>query len=373
MVCRIWKYALIATLIHCAANKVFSQDNHMPAKELYIEAFVNYGFIMPHVKAIEYLVEGHIPGFELRLSKATFGKNIWEQQYNYPRIGAGYYYCNYNNPDVLGKVNALYSFINIPIVKKNERFSFNYEIDLGVSYITKIFDIHDNYKNIAIGTHGNVFFKTGVDTKVKVFKNTELVNSLSFSHCSNGRVKEPNLGINVVSASVGLSYYLGRHYNKKILQLPEFIRTTEYSVIASGGIKQWRRHDQNDYFASSLVFNMERHINNLQSIGIGLDIFYDASIATSLEYFDEDKKVTHTDLYRSGIHLSHNLIYNRLSLVFNAGYYFYTRYVEITSVYSRLGLRYKISNHLLANLTLKSHFAQADFIEWGIGYYWKNK
>jgi hypothetical protein len=33
-----------------------------------------------------------------------------------------------------------------------------------------------------------------------------------------------------------------------------------------------------------------------------------------------------------------------------------------------LGLRYQLNEHLLANLSLKAHLGQADFIEWGVGY-----
>jgi hypothetical protein len=36
--------------------------------------------------------------------------------------------------------------------------------------------------------------------------------------------------------------------------------------------------------------------------------------------------------------------------------------------YHRLGLRYQFKEHLLLNLVLKSHWARADYIEYGIGY-----
>lgn len=351
----------------------FSQDDSSMKNSLFIEVQTSYGFIMPHVKAIEYLVQGHIPALDVRFGKNTTGNHLWEQLYNFPRIGAGYYRCSYNNPEVLGHVNAFYGFINIPLIKKNNRFSVNTEIDFGFSYLTKIFDIYDNYNNIAIGSHGNVFFKSGVDTKIRILPRAYLINGISFSHCSNGRVQEPNLGINVVAISGGINYQLGKdNYTYNRINPPEFIRFNEYSIVTAAGIKQWRRHDENRYFASTLSFNCSRNINYLQRIGLGMDIFFDASIETSIEYYDEVESA-HKDLYRSGIHISHDLVYSRLALVFNTGYYFYTKYVEITSLYSRLGLRYKVTDHLLANLTLKTHFAQADFIEWGIGYTWKTK
>ena len=333
----------------------------------------HYGFIMPHLSAIEYLVDGHPNAFEVKVGKEVAGNLLWEQLYNYPKVGLGYFLCDYKNPDILGFEHGLYSFINVPLTGRNKRFGLNAEMDFGVSYLTKTFNIETNYKNIAIGTHANVFFKLGGNTRIQLTDKLELINGLYFSHCSNGRVKEPNLGINVVTTSAGLLYYFNSQRNKKYTPPPVLNRYFTYSAVACGGFKQWRRHDQNIYFAYSIAINAERRLNHLERLGIGLDLFYDQSIGTTLEYYDENKQATTGDLFRSGFHVSHDLIYNRLELVFNAGYYFYTKYVEITSIYSRLGLRYQASEHLLFNFTLKSHFAQADFVEWGIGYRWKQK
>ena len=54
----------------------------------------------------------------------------------------------------------------------------------------------------------------------------------------------------------------------------------------------------------------------------------------------------------------------------NIGHYLYSRYTDLSLIYTRLGLIYRINSHLLANVSLKSHMAKADFIEWGIGYTW---
>jgi hypothetical protein len=57
-----------------------------------------------------------------------------------------------------------------------------------------------------------------------------------------------------------------------------------------------------------------------------------------------------------------------LSFLFQAGVYPYTRYKDDGIIYSRLGLRYLFGKHILANITLKTHFAKADNIEFGLGY-----
>ena len=36
--------------------------------------------------------------------------------------------------------------------------------------------------------------------------------------------------------------------------------------------------------------------------------------------------------------------------------------------FNRIGLRYMLSKHPIANVTLLTHFAKADYFEWGMGY-----
>ena len=57
----------------------------------------------------------------------------------------GYVYFDYGNKEVLGKVHALYGFMNIPLVmsEKND-WLFNYRISFGMSYLTRKFDVHEN-------------------------------------------------------------------------------------------------------------------------------------------------------------------------------------------------------------------------------------
>ena len=363
----------ISIILIITTNFTLSQSSRDTSNAIFVEMNYHYGFIMPHHSAIEYVVTGHPSAFEMKVGKEVAGNHLWEQLYNYPKIGLGYFLCDYKNPEIMGYEHGAYSFINVPLIGRTNKFGLNVEMDFGLSYLTKVFDIDDNYKQVAIGTHTNVFFKFGGNSRIQLTDKLELINGLYFSHCSNGRVKEPNLGINVVTASTGLLYYFNSQRYKKYTPPTTLTRYYTYSVVASGGLKQWRRHDQNIYYVYSIAVNAERRLNHIERVGIGIDLFYDQSIATSLEYYDENKNATASDLYRSGIHVSHDLIYNRLALIFNAGYYFYTKYVEISSIYSRLGLRYQASKHLLFNLTLKSHFAQADYIEWGIGYRWKQK
>ena len=99
------------------------------------------------------------------------------------------------------------------------------------------------------------------------------------------------------------------------------------------------------------------------------DLFFDNSIKSDLIENNEESDFNRQ--FRSGIHIFHDFIFDKLSITTQAGYYFYSPYVELTRIYNRLGLRYNINKDLRVNLSLISHSAKANFVEWGIGYYWK--
>ena len=96
-----------------------------------IEARVHYGYM--YFQNDEYhsalgRYSRHTPAYELSLHRNTFGENRWEVLHNYPSIGMTFYYSDFGNDSIaaeLGKVFALYPFINFPITPgTNSRLTF---------------------------------------------------------------------------------------------------------------------------------------------------------------------------------------------------------------------------------------------------------
>ena len=366
-----YRFLIISLYFSIIQAEIFAGDQNGILNNFYIDSEVHYGFIIPHHKSITYLLDKHVRGFELNISRPAYGNHIWEQLYRYPRTGVGYFFCDYGNPEVLGKVHALFSFINIPIIRNhNNHHLLNYQISFGMSCLTKRFDVYENYLNSAIGTHLNIYFRLGFDTKIPISEKLELLGEIGFTHCSNGKIRSPNYGLNVLSGSLGLNYYINKAKKERIkLELPENYKRNYYSLIYSAGVKVYDNLNERHYFISSLSFDYERHLNFKRRIGIGADLFYDKSISEALAVDGElDEDIA--NLFRFGLHFSHTLVYNKTLMSVNIGRYLYSKYTDLSLFYSRLALKYKVSSHILLNLSLKAHSAKADFIEWGIGYYW---
>ncbi len=347
-----------------------SQPTNDFFNDVNIEFNYHNGFLYAHHSSIAYLTQSYINGYDIKIGKSTNGEHLWEQLYRYPELGIGFYNSNLGNSDVFGNVDAIYSYINVPIIKK-QKISFNYNFAIGIAYLRHCFNVSNNYNNIAIGSKVNAYLNFDLDFKLKVINRLYLINGLGFTHFSNGAVKKPNLGLNLLTYQVGLKYFLNKDRKELIHnKISKIERKNEYSIILSGGIKGISPPGGKMYPTSSISFNGYRYLNLKQKVGIGLDVFYDNSIDMTLKMNNngtlKDIENKQIDLYSSGIHLSHDLVFNKVSFTTQLGYYLYSKLDR--DFYSRLGFNYKLSEKFLLNLTLKTHWGKADFIEFGIGY-----
>lgn len=179
------------------------------AGSIKVSADFHYGFVIAHRPLLVPLQQNHVLGFDLHVSKPTYGKANWNKIYIFPQVGLNYSYFNLGDPEHLGRAHTLYPFVLFP-VNKNPNLQFNIRFGAGVGYAEKIFDRLENYKNQAISTHFNAIFAVQTSLYAKIAPRTFLQAAVGVTHFSNGSIGIPNLGINIASLSGGLSYYLGK-------------------------------------------------------------------------------------------------------------------------------------------------------------------
>ena len=113
---------------------------------------------------------------------------------------------------------------------------------------------------------------------------------------------------------------------------------------------------------SSTYFFPAKHKSDL---GLGLDFFYDNSL--SIKNSRETGDSAQSANFRPGIHGSYQLKVASIGILFDMGFYPYSEYKGDGLFYHRIGVRYYFKN-LFACINLKTHYARADFIEWGVGW-----
>jgi len=340
----------------------YGQDSipHLGIKGTY-----HYGFIAPHKPLVNEVIKGHTQIYELSFYKRTSGNRQWEQYFNRPKVGISSMIINTGNEESLGMAYGLFPFVEIPL--NNWKVKWNLKIGYGVGYLEKPFNRVDNYKNLTIGSHLNalIFINTLWDVPITSKLNTSL--GLSITHFSNGSLKRPNLGINLFSVNYGLGYNFGSA--KPTIPFNEVDKEKKWShqIISSVGVKEIPPIGGKKYFVSSLTYQLVKTTSNKSGFGVGLDIFYNTSLEPLiLRVQNEDKG--ELGKYRVGIHGAYELALGKLALQLQVGGYAYNSYKDNGNIYSKLATHYFVTDKLFVNLALKTHFAVADFIEYGIGY-----
>ena len=114
----------------------------------------DYGFIIAHRPALEPLQEKHVKGFEITISRQSYGKDDWENNFNFPSYGITIAAFDLGSKEKLGTGIALYPFIDFPLGKNHLR-GLHFRYGMGLGYVEKIFNRTDNFKNAAIGLQAN--------------------------------------------------------------------------------------------------------------------------------------------------------------------------------------------------------------------------
>ncbi|MBN1118024.1 MAG: acyloxyacyl hydrolase [Bacteroidales bacterium] len=328
---------------------------------------LNYqtGYILPEYQFVNYITNESFHAFDLCLTKATVGKTYWEQLYKYPYYGISFYHSSLGNDKVFGKEFAVTVFFKMDIIQK-EKFRLYNRTGVGLGYVTRKFDIENNYLNVAVGSHINIHFNQRLGVGYKLNDNFELKSGLSFDHFSNANMSEPNLGINSTSVFAGLNYLIGNTTEKIIREPDAFTRESYVDAILSFGGKHTRALSAEVFFTSSFAIEWHYKINRSIHLGAGADVFFDSSIETL--FHDSDRNYNTNDSFQTGLHISQSFVYDRFNIAFQEGVYIFLKeQIENYPVYTRGILKYRLSNRLSVRLAMKSHLHILDYPELGLG------
>lgn len=333
-----------------------------------LNGMVNFhsGYNLPEYPFISSITNDYIRSLDICVFKETVGENKWEQLYNYPSYGLSFFYSTLGNDEVFGREFTLTYFFKMYFLSKNRFRLFN-RIGIGLNYVNRKFDFKNNYLNVAVGSKVNIHFNFRIGANYALSDKFSLNTGLSFNHFSNANTSEPNLGINYLTGFGGVSYSLGKKSEKKTHKLEAHRRENSFSLFASIGGKRSRALVSTYFLTSSFSFEFNRAITRKFLFGIGSDLFYDSSVESSIKKGNKDYRKS--DSFQTGIHLSQSIVYNRLTLSIQEGFYlFLTEKVGDYPLYTRGVVQYQVNNHFLIRIAMKSHLHVLDYPEIGFGY-----
>jgi hypothetical protein len=330
----------------------------------WVTADFHYGIIPPiYSEAMNYLIKAHIPALELDYVHKPEELSGMERDYRDAETGVAFYYAWLGNPSELGNLMGAYPFISFHL-KRCYHEGFYIRTGIGLAYLPVTFNRLSNHKDNFIGTHLNTLFDFRLTRHFYLCNNLRIEAGIELTHSSNGSFKTPDLGVNLLTASTGISFCNApkwTHIKKDTGTIPK--KDWVNVFILAGGVSQVEPPDGVYYPVATFTYSLYKNLNRKNRIGGGLDIFYNNA---NIERLGEN--ILPIENTQVGIKGTYEMRISQLSLPFEMGVYLYSRYQGNGIVYDRIGLRYYTKYHIIYNLTLLSHFAKSDFVEWGIGY-----
>ncbi|WP_066223956.1 acyloxyacyl hydrolase [Formosa haliotis] len=348
------------------ASSLFSQEKKETS---YFD--VNYfrGNIALHNNYILHLIEGHPEGTIIGWNKKTFGNEDWQEGYNYPDYGVSFSYQNLKN-ETLGNNYALYAHYNFYFLKRNIML----RVGQGLAYNTNPYDRYDNYKNTAFGSH--ILSSTYIMLNYKrerIFDRFGIQAGASLIHYSNANVVAPNASINSITFNVGLTYDLDEEDPEYIHAetKEKFTEPIKYNIALRGGVNESDviGMGQSAFYVISAY--ADKRLSKKSAVQVGADLFFSNFLKDLIAYnavaFPERNIDSDTDYKRAGLFVGHELFINKMSVVTQLGYYVYYPFDFEGRSYLRIGLKRYFGEKWFGAITLKSHGAKAEAVEFGIG------
>ena len=351
----------------CLGLLLFSQNDN--ASNSYLD--VNYfsGTIALHNNDILHLITGHPEGMILSWNKQTFGEEAWQQRFNYPDYGASFIYQDLKN-EVLGENYGLYAHYNFYFFKRNVMF----RIGQGIAYNTNPYDKVENHKNIAFGSHllSSTYVMLNYK-KERIFDRFGLQGGLSLVHYSNANVKAPNTSVNSMTLNLGVTYSLDEEEAEYIDNLTDekFTERIKYNIAFRTGINQSDIIGSGQFPFYILSAYADKRLSHVSAIQFGAEVFFSNFLKELIYYqsvsFPELDVSGDEDYKRVGLFVGHELFINKMSIESQIGYYVYYPFDFEGRTYLRIGLKRYFGKKFFGAITLKSHGAKAEAVEFGVG------
>lgn len=337
-----------------------------------LDASYFYGSIMEHNPDISHLITDHPDGFLLSWNRKTYGLEKWERRYNYPDFGYSFIFQDLKNP-YLGENYGLYGHFNFYFLKRLLMF----RIGQGVAYASNPYDQDDNYINNAYGSRFlSTTYLMGNFSKENIIGGLGLQAGITLIHYSNADIASPNHSTNTFTFNLGINYLL-EHKN-----IPDYIprepnekhsEPVHYNFALRSGINTTGVVGSPKLPFLTISAYADKVLNYKSTLQAGTEIFFSRSLEEFIQYkaiaFPQEGTVGDEDAKRIGIFVGHKLSFNKISLITHLGvyaYYPYTDYVE--QIYNRIGLERKLSEDWWVSATVRSHGANAEAVEFSIGY-----
>ncbi|MFT4826751.1 MAG: hypothetical protein ACI9GO_000698 [Bacteroidia bacterium] len=329
----------------------------------YLSTSYTPGFTLAHRADIKNLA-AHNYGLEVSFEKEK-SESDWGAHYASPIVGYGLLYYNFGREETGHALGGMVHVkLNVLSLKKSD---LKFRMGAGLAYLTEKFDVYDNRRNQAIGSHLNGSMQFGLVYHRALWRKDYIEAGISISHYSNAAFKVPNLGYNIPSFT--LRYGLGvGNADTVTIHKNSFSKHTDWRGTLIYGKKQRNFADPKDFYNFGVQVRGIRHVSPVRAWRYGIDYTLDKTY----KYAEDDQypmdSVTLEDQSEIAVAVGFQWNFGKVDVVAEMGAYIYKPTVLKNALSQRMGLVYNFNDHVAAQGTLRFHRGVADFFEIGLGY-----
>ncbi|MBT8310361.1 MAG: acyloxyacyl hydrolase, partial [Flavobacteriaceae bacterium] len=184
----------------------------------------------------------------------------------------------------------------------------------------------------------------------------------------------PNTSTNTFTFNLGVNYFPSIENEPEFIPSKEskkFTQDIKYNFALRSGINESDINGMGQFPFLVISAYADKRLSRKSAIQIGTDAFFSEFLKELIYFnsvaFPEFNVIGNEDWKRIGVFIGHELFINKMSLITQLGYYIYYPYDFEGRVYNRIGLKRYFGDRIFGAVTLKSHAAKAEALEFGIG------
>ncbi len=248
----------------------------------------------------------------------------WVKQLRNPFTGMILQVSNHGNVEKIGHSISLLTYIEKPIILKNEKLKLLSGI--GIAYHTEKHTI-ENWQNKAISTDVTWAYRLGV--YYSIWSNSQLDSriNLNYLHYSNGHIQWPNSGINTLALGLNMTYNgfkATENPNEKVISEKDIKKEKQTFFSLQTGIGQHALYRFYNYRRNvySFDFMYGKIYNKIHKVGLGV---YMRQYTNNYKYIKEGNNLVSEDYPE----LQKNPFLNSSSMGIALNYEFLMQHVSI--------------------------------------------
>lgn len=335
------------------------------------------GHVIKHSPKFHLPIPDISTGVDVNMVYKCSGRKQWEGCRKYPTLGLGFTYTNYGIDSVYGRLFSLYPNLTIPLIT-GKKIEWTVRLGNGIGYVTRKYSrnpMSDTLNN-AIGSHINDYASFNTDFRYKANKHWDFQVGLNFTHISDASYHQPNLGINLWGAHIGIRYFpvssKPEHLPCKPMPSSHRILLQARLGIAFNQIEAPQGPTYPVYLTSLYASRRWKGKNKMYA---GLDYSYHEAIYAFQRNHEAAPGQEKNNAYKVAVIAGNEFLFGRVGIILQVGYYLKEAALKQDKYYQKIGGHYylvqkekgPIKEFFLTGF-LKTHKSVAELAEFGLGF-----